>query len=85
MPFESLKRTTRDRKYAVDAVEETLAGLAQAPAGDTPAAQHADVLQRLSRYISELQGLKRKVGGRLTGRPLLLWRARLCGCAPPAE
>ena len=78
MPFESLKRTARDRKYALDAVDGVLAGLGvgESSAGESsssgagPPATAAEAAQRLGAAIEELQRLKRKVrlcSGRLCG------------------
>ncbi len=62
MPFESLKRTTRDRKGFVDEFSAVLDTLQQQGGGDAQAspAQSGDVLNDLDRRLSSL---KRKVSG----------------------
>lgn len=60
VPFESLKRTTRDRKYAIDELTSTLDGikrLSQAQAASTP----QEVVQKMEGYATQLKNLKRKV------------------------
>lgn len=72
VPFESLKRVTRERKYAVEEVEGVLRGVATAATGGgdgsgssgqtcppfTPAEAAS---ARLEHYVQQLQGLKRKL------------------------
>ncbi len=60
VPFESLKRVTRDRKYAVEEVEGLLKGVAAAAAGERGDSEGATAA-RLDQYVQQLQGLKRKV------------------------
>lgn len=78
VPFESLKRVTRERKYAVEEVEGVLKGVAAAAAATAPAGGSGEcgivseggatpaeaAAARLEQYVQQLQGLKRKVGGR---------------------
>lgn len=60
VPFESLKRVTRDRKYAVEEVEGVLKGVAAAAAGNEGGGGTATAAQ-LDQYVQQLQGLKRKL------------------------
>ena len=60
VPFESLKRTTRDRKYVIDDIEALRKGV-QALAAAPPSREQA--LLQLEEYMQQLQSLKRKVGG----------------------
>lgn len=55
MPFESLKRTTRERKYAIDELKEVLAEV-RAPPADRAAAR-----TRLEACLRRLHRLKRKL------------------------
>lgn len=64
VPFESLKRVTRERKYVIEEVEGVVRGVAAAVAGGPGApATAADAAAHLGQYVEQLQGLKRKVGG----------------------
>ena len=58
MPFESLKRTSRDRKYVIDDVQAVVARVEEAAKLGT-ASERAAALADLA---SSLQNLKRKVG-----------------------
>lgn len=67
VPYESLKRVTRERKYVIEAAEGVVAGVqaaaAEAAAGGGTAAPEA-AAARLDQYVQQLQGLKRKVSAR---------------------
>lgn len=67
VPFESLKRVTRERKYFIEEVEGVIKGVqtaAAAAGGGGDAGGGADAAQaHLEQYVVQLQGLKRKVGG----------------------
>lgn len=65
VPFESLKRVTRERKYAVEEVEGMLKGLAAAAGGDRGDDDKGATVAQLDQYVQQLQGLKRKVGPQL--------------------
>eukprot|EP00887_Chlorella_sp_A99_P005679 scaffold1.g5679.t1 len=58
VPFESLKRTTRERKYVIDDVEAVQRGVAALAAGAPPREQ---AVQQLEAYVQQLQSLKRKL------------------------
>ena len=65
VPFDSLKRVTRERKYVVEEVEGVLRGVrpdtlasGSGEGGSTPAAATA---ARLEQFVQQLQGLKRKL------------------------
>ena len=75
VPYESLKRATRERKYVIDEVEGTLRGVQAEHAGSSSgggegggegagsgSASADAVAARLDQYVQQLQGLKRKVG-----------------------
>lgn len=62
VPFESLKRVTRERKYAVEEVEGMVKGLAAAASGDRGDDDKGATVAQLDQYVQQLQGLKRKVG-----------------------
>ena len=58
MPYESLKRTTRERKYAIDELKDTLKRL---KAAAKPPASKDAVIQQLEDCMRRLQRLKRKL------------------------
>ncbi|PSC75906.1 macrophage erythroblast attacher [Micractinium conductrix] len=60
VPFESLKRVTRERKYTVDEVEAVVKGVAKAAGGGGAPSADAAAAQ-LEQYEQQLQGLKRKL------------------------
>lgn len=62
VPFESLKRVTRERKYAIEEVEGLLGEVQQAAGGAGGEAGSEAAAARLEQYEKQLQGLKRKVG-----------------------
>jgi macrophage erythroblast attacher len=59
VPFESLKRTTRDRKYAIDEVASVLDGIRRASQAKGSNPQQAAT--QLEGYVDQLKTLKRKV------------------------
>lgn len=59
VPFESLRRTTRDRKYLLDELENVLVSLK--PATETRQGA-ADPNVMIPSVLARLEGLKRKVG-----------------------
>lgn len=59
VPFESLKRITRDRKYVVEAADQALEKLQQCTkTKDNDVKEQRETLQQV---VKELQGLKRKL------------------------
>lgn len=69
VPFESLRRVTRERKYVIEAVEGVVKGVqaaASASGADAPDTTEA-AAARLDQYVQQLQGLKRKVRAFLCG------------------
>ena len=64
VPFESLKRVTRERKYVIEDLEGMLGALAAtAGGGEEPASTTAAAAAAaLEKCLQQLQGLKRKVG-----------------------
>ena len=85
VPFESLKRVTRERKYTVDEVEAVVKGVAKAAGGGGAPSADAAAAQ-LEQYEQQLQGLKRKVGlvwvlGGQAGRGRVARTSRVAG--PP--
>ncbi|EFN55158.1 hypothetical protein CHLNCDRAFT_57944 [Chlorella variabilis] len=61
VPFESLKRVTRERKYAIEEVEGLLGEVQQAAGGAGGEAGSEAAAARLEQYEKQLQGLKRKL------------------------
>ena len=70
MPFESLKRTTRDRKYAIDELKETLKQINGAASGggdggasssSSSSASREETVTKLEGCMRTLQHLKRKL------------------------
>lgn len=62
VPYESLKRVTRDRKYAIEELEGVLRGVQAAAHGGAPAPVTTQAaLACLQQFEQQLQGLKRKV------------------------
>lgn len=59
VPFESLRRTTRERKYVIDEVQTAMSTLHEASIRPCTA-EEGD--KTLSRILNRLEGLKRKVG-----------------------
>ena len=59
MPYESLKRTTRERKYAIDELKETLKQLKTV--AKPPGASSEDVVKKLEACMRQLQRMKRKL------------------------
>ena len=57
MPFEALRRTTRDRKYVVDEMQDVMSALKQNATASCSCEERASVLGQLA---ERLQGLKRK-------------------------
>ena len=58
MPFESLRRTTRERKYAIDEVQSVMSTLREA--SQKPYSTEEGV-EALDGVLQRLEGLKRKV------------------------
>lgn len=61
VPFESLRRTTRDRKYLLDELQSVLVSLK--PAAETPQCA-SDPSVTIPSVLARLEGLKRKVGSK---------------------
>ena len=61
MPFEALRRTTRDRKYVVDELQDVMSALKQNATASCSCEERASVLGQLA---ERLQGLKRKASYR---------------------
>ena len=59
MPYESLKRTTRERKYAIDELKDCIKQLKSA--AHPPSTPPEDVVDRLKGCVRQLQRLKRKL------------------------
>lgn len=60
VPYESLKRTTRDRKYAIEEVESIVQGIRRAAQQEQPPSAD-DVVKQLDAYTNQLRSLKRKL------------------------
>ncbi|KAK9843527.1 hypothetical protein WJX81_007413 [Elliptochloris bilobata] len=58
VPFEALRRTTRDRKYVVDEMQDVMSALKQSATASCSCEERASVLGQLA---ERLQGLKRKL------------------------
>lgn len=58
VPFEALRRTTRDRKYVVDEMQEVMGALKDSASASCSYEERAAMLGQLA---ERLQGLKRKV------------------------
>lgn len=58
MPFESLRRTTRERKYAIDEVQSVMSTLREASQKPYSTEEGVEVLDGV---LQRLEGLKRKV------------------------
>ena len=64
VPFDSLKRVTRERKYVVEEVEGVLRGVhpdTLASGGEGGSSSAAATAARLEQLVQQLQGLKRKL------------------------
>lgn len=62
VPYESLKRTTRDRKYMLEELEGAMAGVSSAASQAAAGATVKDeAVAALDSFISKLQGIKRKL------------------------
>jgi len=57
VPFEALRRTTRDRKYVVDEMQEVMGALKD---GASASCSHEERAAVLGQLAERLQGLKRK-------------------------
>lgn len=84
VPFESLKRTTRDRKYLLDELENSIAGLAVTAASHPPP-NRMQTTAALDNLITQLRTLKRKVRTRvlLTLAHLLCNSLTTLACVKP--
>lgn len=79
VPYESLRRISRDRKYTLDEVSAVLTALKDACQSPLQAAEAHSLLDRL---VNQVQGLKRKVGRwsfRLQVLPSVALPAQLTG------
>lgn len=59
MPYETLKRATRERKYAIDELQEIIRKLSAA--GTTPTASATSAVSELEGKVRQVQRLKRKL------------------------
>lgn len=79
VPYESLKRITRDRKYAIAELEGVLGGLQAAAQGGAQAPLTTQAaLASLQQYEQQLQGLKRKVVCDACTNRVVAGRTSLC-------
>lgn len=60
VPFESLKRAAKERKTLVDEAGEALSSLSTASGGSSSSKE--EQMQQLDQFVSQLQGIKRKLG-----------------------
>jgi hypothetical protein len=82
VPFESLKRTTRDRKYVIEELDAMLKGIRDT--SQKPGTSTEEVVAQLGGMHEQLLGIKRKVrhGNALV---LVCQKGKLCLVAAPVN